>query len=79
MQSQMINFSIPKPMLKALDSQAKADMKTRSEVLRDAVRVYLSQKQRWNDLFAYGRKRAKELGHKPEDVERLIDEYRQGK
>ena len=30
----------------------------------------------WEDLIEYGRKRARELGIEPEDVPRLIAEYR---
>ena len=30
----------------------------------------------WRRLFAYGERRAREQGISPDDVERLIDEYR---
>jgi len=79
MQTQMINFSIPKPLLSALDEQAKSEVKTRSEAMRDAIRLYIRQRQNLDDIFAYGKKQAKKLKLKPSDIEKLIDEYRQGK
>jgi metal-responsive CopG/Arc/MetJ family transcriptional regulator len=79
MQTQMINFSIPKPLLSALDEQAKNEVKTRSEAMRDAIRLYIRQRQELDSIFAFGKKKAKKLGLKQSDVERLIDEYRQGK
>ena len=44
MQTQLINFTIPKPLLQAMDNQAKQEMKTRSEFIRDAIRYYLKMK-----------------------------------
>ena len=79
MQTQMINFSIPKPLLTALDRQAKNEVKTRSELLRDAVRAYLVRRRQLADIFAYGKKRAAKLKITSSQVENIIDEYRQGK
>ena len=79
MQTQIINLSIPKPLLKALDKQAKKDVKTRSEALRDAVRLYISQRKGWEDLFLYGKDKSEKLGIKSSQVEKIVDEYRSGK
>lgn len=79
MQTQIINLSIPKPLLKVLDQQAKREVKTRSELLRDAVRAYLSRRAELEEILEYGNTQAKKLGIKPDDVEAIIDEYRQGK
>lgn len=79
MQTQIINFSIPKPLLLALDNQARSEVKTRSEALRDAIRLYINQQQNLNNIFTYGQSQAKKLKLKPEDVEAYIDQHRQGK
>ena len=79
MQTRIINLSIPKPLLTALDKQAKKDVKTRSEALRDAVRLYISQRKDWGDLFLYGKDKSEKLKIKPSQVEKVIDEYRKGK
>jgi metal-responsive CopG/Arc/MetJ family transcriptional regulator len=79
MRATMINFSIPKALLQLLDKQAKNELKTRSELLRDAIRAYLIHRNQWNEVFSYGQKQAKKLKISPSDVESTIDEYRQGK
>jgi CopG family transcriptional regulator / antitoxin EndoAI len=79
MDTQMINFSIPKALLKKLDAVAKKDTKTRSEALRDAVRVYVTQQSSWEDLFDLGKERAERMNLKQKDVEALVDEVRSGK
>lgn len=80
MQTQLINFTIPRPLLQVVDQQASREMKTRSELIRDAVRSYLEQrvilKNRWKELLDYGAKKAQALNIKPQDVERLVDDYR---
>lgn len=80
MQTQLINFTIPKPLLQLVDQQAQQEMKTRSELLRDALRSYLERriilKQGWQNLANYGQKQAQKLNLKPADVESLIDDYR---
>jgi len=78
----MINFSIPKQLLKTVDTLAETEMKTRSELLRDAVRDYLERRvkltRRWEAIFAFGKKRATALKINPNEVEKLVDDYREG-
>lgn len=75
----MINLSIPKPLLMALDNQAEKEVKTRSELMRDAIRAYLNRHLQLVDLLSYGKKQAKKLKIKQNQVEQIIDDYRQGK
>ena len=49
---------------------------SRSEFVCAAVRRHLRDRA-WNELFRYGEERARDLGIGPEDVERLVEEYRQ--
>ena len=80
MNTQTINISLPKELLSQIDKQAKMETRSRSELIREAARVYLRRLAAWNEIFRYGRKKGKELGIKSEeDVYRLIQEYRQGK
>ena len=78
METQMINLSIPKKLLQLLDSQAKAELKTRSELLRDAVRSYLVRLNQWEEIFSFGRAQAAKVKIKPSQLEKVIDDYRQG-
>ena len=43
--------------------------------MRDALRRYIDDAE-WRRLLDYGEQRARALGIGPEDVERLVDEYR---
>lgn len=45
MDTQMINFSIPTVLLRQMDRLAKAESKTRSEFIREAIRQYLYMRQ----------------------------------
>ena len=78
MNTQTINISLPSELLKSADKLAKKESRTRSELIREALRAYVKELSAWEDLFEYGRKQAKKLGIKPKDIPRLIDDYRQG-
>jgi hypothetical protein len=57
------------------EALALATGKTKSEVVRDALRRHV-QRERFLELQSYGRDRAEALGIGPEDVECLLDELR---
>ena len=71
-----VNVSFPKPLIKTMDAVAKQEARTRSDLLREAVRLYIERKRRWANIFAYGHQRAKQLRVKPQDVESMIADYR---
>ena len=54
---------------------AKEENRTRSKLVREALRRYIAEKE-LRRLQRIGIKKAKELDLKEEDVQRLIDEYR---
>jgi prevent-host-death family protein len=54
---------------------AKEENRTRSELMREALRRYIAEME-LRRLQRYGLKKAKELSLKEEDVQRFIDEYR---
>ena len=71
-----VNVSFPRQLLKAMDRVAKKESRSRSDLLREAVRQYVERKMRWDEIFALGSQHAKRLGLKPTDVEKRIAEYR---
>lgn len=79
MNTQTLNISLPKQLVKIVDQFSKRQFSTRSDFIRTAVIRYINEEKELANLFAYGEKKAKELGIKEKDVERIIDEYRQGK
>jgi len=80
MSVQTLNISLPKELVKKVDTQAKKEYRNRSDLIRQALRVYMGNRQEWDDLLAYGKKIGKKMGIKSEDdVNRIVEEYRHGK
>ena len=48
--STTINLSLPSELLKMIDQEAKAEYRTRSEMIREAARAYLVREGQWGDL-----------------------------
>ncbi len=76
--TKLITISIFPELLKEAEKVAKEENRTRSELIREALRRYIAERQ-WRRLQRYGIKKAKKLGLKEEDVERLVEEYRSEK
>ncbi|MDI6591956.1 MAG: ribbon-helix-helix domain-containing protein [Patescibacteria group bacterium] len=70
-----ITLSLPPKLTKKIEKLMKEEQRTRSELLREALRRYIEEKE-WQKILRYGENRAKKFGIKKEDVERLIDEAR---
>lgn len=79
MQTQTINLSIPKPLLAMITRQAKSEARTKSGLIQEAVRSYLRRQNAWESIFAFGHRQAIKLNIKPNQLEKIIDDYRQGK
>lgn len=73
--SKLLSVSLPDDLSDGTDQLAAAQGRTRSEVVRDALRSYL-WRERWSMATREGRARAELEGVGPEDVERLVDEIR---
>ena len=73
--TKLVTISIMPELLERLNDIAKEESRTRSELLREALRCYIAEKE-MKRLQQYGRKKAAKLGLKEKDVERLVDEYR---
>lgn len=65
MNSQLINFMIPKRLLKDLDRVAKLESRSRAELLREAARQYLSiteqSKEEKDPMIKWRKRYAKKL------------------
>jgi metal-responsive CopG/Arc/MetJ family transcriptional regulator len=73
--ARLLSVSIPDELAAEAEALARATGKTKSEVVRDALRRHVQHEQ-FAELRQYGRGRAEALGVGPEDVERLVDELR---
>lgn len=70
------SISLPPRLVKEAEKAAKEEHRTKSELIREALRQYL-EGRRLRKLQAYGTKQARELGIvSKDDVDRLVHEYR---
>ncbi len=69
-----ISITLPPEMLESFQKLAKAENRTMSELVREALRSYEKQKRR--EILVEARQRAEEKGIKEEDVVRIIRDYR---
>jgi metal-responsive CopG/Arc/MetJ family transcriptional regulator len=79
MKTGTVNISFQKTLLKKIDEVAAEESRTRSELVREAARMYIERKKKWRDLFDFGKRRAKSLRLKEQDVAEEIRAYRKRK
>ena len=73
--TKLLTISLMPEFLEEIERVAKEERRTKSELVREALRRYLADKE-LRRLQRYGLQKARELGLKEEDVPRLIEEYR---
>lgn len=80
MQSQTLNISLPKDLIKKIDEVAGMEYRNRSELIREALRAYIKKTEKWNKILSDGIKYGQKSGiTSEEDVNRIVSEYRHGK
>lgn len=73
--SKLLSVSLPDELSRSADELAAAQGRTRSELVRDALRSYL-WRERWREATREVEAAAEREGLASEDVERLVDELR---
>ena len=77
--TQPITVSLPPDLLRETQRLAEAEARTRTDVIREALREYLASR-RWQRLRQWGAETAERLGLKTEaDLQRLLDDARAGR
>ncbi len=80
MPTQTFNIALPQELVREVDKRAKKEYKNRSELIREALRIYLQDIQEWEEIFEYGEKAMKKMGIKSEeDVDKIVYEFRHGR
>ena len=80
MNTQTLNIALPEDLVKKVDDLAKKEFRNRSELIREALRSYISNKEKWDELFTYGKSVGKKLDiTSVEDVNKIVAEHRHGK
>ena len=60
--TKLISFSIMPDFLREVEQVAKEENRTKSELIREALRRYIEERQ-WEKLTRYARIKAGETGH----------------
>ncbi len=77
MSATKVSLSLPERLARQAERVAKREGRTRNELLREALKLYLAE-SKWRELRKYGAAQAGKLGLAEDNVERLIREYRAG-
>lgn len=73
--SQPVTITLTPKLFRLAERIAREEGRTRSELLREALRKYVWERS-WAKLQRLGSQKAKQLGLREEDVERMIDASR---
>ncbi|MGO9453797.1 MAG: ribbon-helix-helix protein, CopG family [Candidatus Binataceae bacterium] len=73
--TKVTSLSLPPKLLREAERLARREGRTKSELLREALRRYVAD-SRWRELQEFGRSQARKLAIEESDVERLVAEYR---
>jgi CopG family transcriptional regulator/antitoxin EndoAI len=76
MKSSTVNISFNDELLKRIDQVARQESRSRSELIREAARAYIERRNRWNQIFEFAEKRAKERGISESDIAQEIGNHR---
>lgn len=79
MKTSTVNISFTKELLDQIDETARRECRSRSELLREAARVYIDRKKRWDVIFQFAESTVKDIGLTVKDVEKEIGLYRKSK
>ena len=79
MAQRTMTISLPPKLVKEVDRKARDEGRSRSELVREAVRQYLARQERWEQIFAYGEKAAKKANLTEADVARNVKERRRAR
>ena len=77
MNTKTVNISFQSGLLKEIDRIARQESRSRSELLREASRMYIQRRERWARIFDAGQRLASSRGLKPADIEQEISAHRQ--
>jgi CopG family transcriptional regulator / antitoxin EndoAI len=72
-----VNISFRKELLRKIDEVAKDEARSRSELIREAVRFYVERKDKWKSIFRYADENRESLGYIEQEVAEEITKYRE--
>lgn len=73
------NLSFQDTLIAEVDALARRESRSRSDLLREAARLYIQRQKRWESLFALGDSVVREADLSPDDVAHEIQAVRKAK
>ncbi len=77
MKMNTINISLKPELLNQIDQIAQEE--SRSELIREAAKIYIEKKNRWKSVFEFGDKFAETNNIKEEDIIKEIKKHRKSR
>jgi metal-responsive CopG/Arc/MetJ family transcriptional regulator len=74
-----VNISFQEELLEQIDKIAQNEARTRSELIREAARIYIERKMKWESIFSYGESLSVKYKFTEKDVTDEIKKYREAK
>ncbi len=74
-----VNISFQEDLLEQIDKIAKMEARSRSELIREAARMYIERKQKWQSIFTYGESAASKNKISEKDIMNEIKDNRKKK
>jgi len=74
-----VNISFQEDLLGQIDRIAKNEARTRSELIREAARIYIEKKKKWESIFAYGESLSSKYKLTENDINEEIQNHRKEK
>ena len=73
-----VNISFQDALLEEIDAEARRESRSRSELLREAARMYVQRQRRLEAVFAMGDAAREKQGFTEKDIEAEIAAVRNG-
>ena len=74
-----VNISFQDVLLEEIDAEARRESRSRSELLREAARMYVQRQKRWENVFSLGDSVSEKSGLTEADIEAEIAAVRNKK
>ncbi|MBU0677656.1 MAG: ribbon-helix-helix protein, CopG family [Verrucomicrobia bacterium] len=74
-----VNISFQDRLLQEIDAEAARESRSRSELLREAARLYVRRQKQWDSIFRLADRVTKRRRLKQSDVSTAIREVRKSK
>ncbi len=74
--TKILNFSIPPDLFSEIERISKEKGTSRSQLLKEALEMYIASQNRWKRIRSWGEETRKKLGIEESDIDILIHEFR---